>query len=234
MKNKYVFILCLTFVCSFLLSLFSEGLKTRIISNKELDKKKNILQTIGVNTNILSNDDINKSFSDNISEIILDLNGNKISNIKHNQLQVYEDDITAELKYISNNNEYLPAYISTTKKALIIPVSGKGLWGSLYGYFALDIVNYSTVKGITFYAHKETPGLGAEITKSWFKSNFIGKEVYLNNELKSIQVSKAGQADQNSFYEVDGISGATITSRGVETLLLRELLRYEPYLRNSK
>ena len=114
-----------------------------------------------------------------------------------------------------------------------MPISGKGLWSSLFGYFALDADNYSTVKGITFYAHAETPGLGAEISKKWFQDNFVNKEIYEKNNLKSISVAK-GKADENSKYEVDGISGATITSNGVTTLLSRDLRRYEPYLYKNR
>ena len=234
MKNKYVFILCLTFVCSLLLSLFSEGLKSKIIFNKTLDKKKNILETVGVDTGIMSNDQILNSFKKNISESVIDLKGNEFNDIYHDKLTLIENNKTGEVKYYYNNIEYLPFYISYPMNALILPVSGKGLWSSLFGYFALDLENYSTVKGITFYEHGETPGLGAEITKDWFKSSFIGKEIFLNNELKSINVAKAGKADKNNKYEVDGISGATITGRGVEILLRRDLLRYKPYLRKNK
>ena len=69
-------------------------------------------------------------------------------------------------------------FLSETMNAIIVPISGKGLWSSLYGYFAIDKNNFSTVKGITFYKHGETPGLGAEITKEWFKSSFIGCLLY--------------------------------------------------------
>ena len=234
MKNKYIFILSITVVCGMLLALFSEGLKSKTIFNQELDKKKNILETIGVNVKIMENDEIMNYFNDNIKEIVLDANGVEFSNIKHNELEIVEDNITGKLTYFYNGVDYLPAYISEKKNALIIPVSGKGLWSSLYGYFALDITNYSTVKGITFYQHGETPGLGAEITKSWFKTSFIDKEIYSDNQLQSIMVTKAGQADKSSLYEVDGISGATITSRGVEILLKRDLLRYEKYFRINK
>ncbi len=234
MKNKYIFILSITIVCGMLLALFSEGLKSKTIFNQELDKKKNILETIGVNVKIMENDEIMNYFNDNIKEIVLDANSAELSNIKHNELEIVEDNITGELTYSYNGVEYLPAYISEKKNSLIIPVSGKGLWSSLYGYFALDITNYSTVKGITFYQHGETPGLGAEITKSWFKTSFIDKEIYSDNQLESIMVTKAGQADKSSLYEVDGISGATITSRGVEILLKRDLLRYEKYFRINK
>ena len=234
MKNKYVFILTLTFVCSMLLSLFSEGLKSRTESNKYLDKKKNILQAVVINTKIMSNNEILDSFNDNISEITLDLQGKEFYDVGHDELEIIENNQTGEVKYFYNNIEYLPIYISHTMNALILPVSGKGLWSSLFGYFALDLENYSTVKGITFYEHGETPGLGAEISKDWFKSSFIGKEIFLDNQLISIHVSKAGKADKKNIHEVDGISGATITGRGVETLLKRDLLRYEPYLRNNK
>lgn len=234
MKNKYIFILSITIVCGMLLALFSEGLKSKTIFNQELDKKKNILETIGVNVKIMENDEIMNYFNDNIKEIVLDANSAELSNIKHNELEIVEDNITGELTYSYNGVEYLPAYISEKKNSLIIPVSGKGLWSSLYGYFALDITNYSTVKGITFYQHGETPGLGAEITKNWFKTSFIDKEIYSDNQLESIMVTKAGQADKSSLYEVDGISGATITSRGVEILLKRDLLRYEKYFRINK
>ena len=99
----------------------------------------------------------------------------------------------------------------------------------MYGYFAIDTHNLSTVKGITFYAHGETPGLGAEISKEWFQLNFIGKEIYSRKELLSIKVTKPGLADKNNLHEVDGISGATITSNGVTALLKRDLERYKPY-----
>ena len=234
MKNKYIFILSLTFSSSLLLSLFSEGLKEKTLFNKELDKMKNLLQTIGIDTKIMNSEEIIKSFKDNIFEVTLDTDGNVYSNINHNQFEVIEDNKTGELKYYVNGIEYLPGFSSTTMNAFILPISGKGLWSSLYGYFAIDNKNYSTVKGITFYQHGETPGLGAEITKHWFKSSFIGKEIYSDNNIKSILVSKAGQADETNPYEVNGISGATITSRGVEELLKRDLLRYENYFRNNK
>ena len=234
MKNKYIFILSITFVSSLLLSLFSEGLKEKTLFNIQLDKKKNLLQTIGMNTDILTTDEILKEFNDNIKEITLDLSGNVLSDVNHDQFVTKENNATGELKYYIDENEYLPLFLSETMNAIIIPISGKGLWSSLYGYFAIDKNNFSTVKGITFYKHGETPGLGAEITKEWFKSSFTGKEVYLDESIESIKVTKAGQANENSLYEVNGISGATITSRGVEDLLKRDLLRYENYFRKNK
>mgnify|MGYP001217731611 FL=1 len=234
MKNKYIFILSLTIVCSLLLSLASEGLKSLKEKNVEIDKKKNILNAIGLNITSLSNSDIDEYFLNNIDTLIINLDGQVNNILTIPDLVAIENNQTGEVKYYNNDNEYLPMYEDNSRNVVVLPISGKGLWSTLFGYFAIDSRNYSTVRGITFYKHKETPGLGGEVSKKWFQSNFIGKEIYENNNLNSVKVAKAGYADKNSLYEVDGISGATITSNGVTTFLLRDLKRYEKYfMRNS-
>ena len=235
MKNKYVFILTITIVCSLLLSLASEGLKDLKNKNIEIDKKKNILTAIGIDIDNYSVLDIEQYFVDNIDTLIITLEGDIIDNLSINDLNEIENKQSGEVKYFYQTKEFLPIYNEKIASVMIIPISGKGLWSSLFGYFAIDANNLSTVKGITFYAHGETPGLGAEITKEWFQTNFVGKEIYSGKELLSINLTKPGLADKNNLYEVDGISGATITSRGVTELLKRDLKRYEPYfIRNKK
>ena len=229
MKNKYIFILSLTIVCSLLLSLASEGLRSLKEKNVEIDKKKNILNAIGLNITSLSNSDIDEYFLNNIDTLIINLDGQVNNILTIPDLVAIENNQTGEVKYYNNDNEYLPMYEDNSRNVVVLPISGKGLWSTLFGYFAIDSRNYSTVRGITFYKHKETPGLGGEVSKKWFQSNFIGKEIYENNNLNSVKVAKAGYADENSLYEVDGISGATITSNGVTTFLLRDLKRYEKY-----
>ena len=233
MRNKYIFILTITIVSSFFLSLASEGFKEMKKKNVEIDKKKNILSAIGVTIDNFSIDDIDQYFQSNIDSLIIDIDGLVVDNISIEDLNEVENKSTGEVRYFYKNNEFLPLYVETKENVIIMPISGKGLWSSLFGYFALDADNYSTVKGITFYAHAETPGLGAEISKKWFQDNFVNKEIYENNNLKSIAVAK-GKADENSKYEVDGISGATITSNGVTTLLSRDLRRYEPYFYKNR
>ena len=232
MKNKYVFILTIAIVCSLLLSLASEGLKDLRNKNIEIDKKKNILTAIGIDVNSFSVLDIDKYFADNIDTLIIDTLGNTIPNISITDIKEIENKKNGEVSYYYNSKEVLPLYKEIKENVVIIPISGKGLWSSLFGYFAIDAGNFSTVKGITFYAHGETPGLGAEISKEWFQSNFIGKEVYDEGELLSIRVTKPGLA--NDLYEVDGISGATITSNGVTNLLKRDLERYKNYFIKNK
>jgi len=233
MKNKYLFVLTIAIICSLLLSLAAEGLKERKNKNVEIDIKKNILNAIGININEFSILDIDKYFNDNVDTLIIDIEGN-IADLSISDLAMIKNNQTGEVKYFSDNKEYLPLYNEIEKNIIIIPVSGKGLWSSLFGYFAIDANNYSTVKGITFYAHGETPGLGAEISSDWFQLSFVGKEIYNGKELLSIKLTKPGLADKDNLYEVNGISGATITSNGVTTLLKRDLQRYEPYFKNKK
>ena len=232
MKNKYIFILTIAIVCSLLLSLASEGLKDLRNKNIEIDKKKNILTAVGVDVDNFTVLDVDKSFIENdIDTLIISLDGDVVD-IKLNDINEVENKQNGKVSYYYNSKEVLPLYRAKAKNVIIIPISGKGLWSSLFGYFAIDAGNFSTVKGITFYAHGETPGLGAEISKEWFQSNFIGKEVYDESELLSIRVTKPGLA--NGLYEVDGISGATITSNGVTTLLKRDLERYKNYFIKNK
>ena len=229
MKNKYVFILTVSVFCSLLLSLASQGLKPLKDKNVEIDKKKNILNAVGLSIVDLSNADIDDYFSLNIDTLIIDLEGNVNKILSVVDLESKENNQSGEVKYYNNSEEFLPLYIDNSKNAIVLPISGKGLWSTLFGYFAIDSNNYSTVKGITFYKHKETPGLGGEVSKNWFQENFIGKEIYKDNTLNSVKVAKAGYADKENLYEVDGISGATITSNGVSDFLKRDLKRYEKY-----
>ena len=112
-----------------------------------------------------------------------------------------------------------------------MPVSGKGLWSTIYGYLALQ-TDLSTISGITFYKHGETPGLGGEIEKEWFTNNFKGKKIRDDNGvLTSVKVVKGKVIAGNpkEIHEVDGISGATLTGRGVANFLKVELKKYEPF-----
>lgn len=113
----------------------------------------------------------------------------------------------------------------------ILPAYGAGLWGPIWGYVAVD-ADGSTVYG-AFFAHQgETPGLGAEIEKPAFSGEFRGKELFKNGRFLPIAVVKAGQKPQNGEDYVDGISGGTITSKGVGSMLSNCLAPYENYLKS--
>ncbi len=223
--NPFLFIGILTITSSLLLSLAATQLKSYQDYNMDVDKKKNVLKCIGLDVSVLSSENIINEYNSRISEIITDKDGNSIETVTFSDLTLKENQMTGESMYIFESKNYLPIFKSSSPEATIIPISGKGLWSTLFGYFALDN-DFNTVKGITFYQHGETPGLGGEIDKDWFQNNFVGKKIKDDEgNLVSIQVVKGKSGDNI----VDGISGATITSRGLTDFLLRDLKRYTPF-----
>ena len=227
-SNSYtiIFTSVVTIILGGFLSVAAGTLKEIQDLNVENDSKKNILSSLGykpISEESWSSNDITKIFEDNIDAYVLNTEGNRI-------------DIDPSNINTENDKENFPIYVDK-KNGIIngyaIPISGKGLWSTLYGYFAVE-PDGITAKGITFYAHKETPGLGGEVDKPWFQNNFIGKRfVDEEGNLVGVKVMK-GKANPESPYEVDGISGATITSKGLESFLINDLEKYEPFFRKVR
>ena len=227
-SNSYtiIFTSVVTIILGGFLSVAAGTLKEIQDLNVENDSKKNILSSLGykpISEESWSSNDITKIFEDNIDAYVLNTEGNRI-------------DIDPSNINTENDKENFPIYVDK-KNGIVngyaIPISGKGLWSTLYGYFAVE-PDGITAKGITFYAHKETPGLGGEVDKPWFQNNFIGKRfVDEEGNLVGVKVMK-GKANPESPYEVDGISGATITSKGLESFLINDLEKYEPFFRKVR
>ena len=213
-----VFTTIVTVVLGLGLSITADSLRERQSINEELDIKKNILSVLGFNLNSdWGNDQIQSLYEKNINELVVDKTGSILGSIESSNSDNYKI-------YQSKENDKVTGYA--------IPIAGKGLWGTMYGYFAIE-PDAETVKGITFYRHKETPGLGAEVDKEWFQSNFVGKKLIdTNGSLVSVEVVKGyvSNADPEAMHKVDGISGATITGKGLTTFLKNDLQKYEPYL----
>tara|TARA_Y100000590_G_scaffold456154_1_gene606176 strand:+ start:284 stop:1018 length:735 start_codon:yes stop_codon:yes gene_type:complete len=232
------FILLLTIVVSFLLSITSTQLAYLQKKNVDIDRKKNLLKSIGIDVSDFDSEKILREYNIRISDVIIHLNGEIATNIKFEDLDLIENKATGGINYFKNEKEYLPLYSSSNPLAIIVPISGKGLWSTLYGYIALE-PDFNTIKGITFYKHGETPGLGGEVEKEWFQANFVGKKIYnLEEELISVAVVKGKAsdvlADADLAHGVDGISGATITSNGVTEFLRRDLNRYKQYFKRNR
>ena len=250
--KTYIFMGVVTLVSSILISYSYSALEERSKRNVKFDIQRNIIKSTGLDITELSQEEIINHYKKNIIEIILDENCNKVNNVIWSDLISFEDKKSGITYFINKKdqiqfsgvedkeknqtvNKYLPLFYHSSKKVYVFPISGKGLWSTLFGFLALDN-DKNTVEGITFYKHKETPGLGGEVDKEWFQSNFKGKKIFnSNDELVSVKVIK-GQVSQlpNEKKEsaVDGITGATITSRGLSAFLLRDLKRYENFLRD--
>ena len=226
-SNRYtlIFAMAITIVLAFFLSLADSSLKDKYEKNVKVDIRKNILISLGFSsTDVLSmnNENVESIFQNSIVGFVVDNSGSIVENKLPEDIDPNLDlNLYPIYKRVSNN----------ITEGYSIPISGKGLWGTMFGYFSIE-PDGSTAKGITFYQHIETPGLGGEVDKPWFQNNFVGKRfVDENGNLIGIQTVK-GQVDETSeeaYHLVDGISGATMTSRGLNQFLLKDLKFYDPF-----
>jgi len=232
-KNSYVlfFAASVTIVCSILLASGAILLKERQQENIALDMSKNIIEVAGLieQGKDITRQDILGLYDEYIKSKVLDLNGNEVEDRNASDLNPKYDRDLLPLYYCQKNGE-IDSYI--------IPISGKGLWSTIYGYLALE-PDAITVKGITFYKHGETPGLGGEIEKDWFKDNFKGKKILSpEGDLISISVVKGKVSErvsaEEAYHYVDGISGSTLTGKGLTQFLKKDLIRYEPFFKQVR
>ena len=141
--------------------------------------------------------------------------------------------------------DYDPGYKSLFRyipggklNSYIVPIDGPGLWGMMFGYIALK-PDLNSVKGITFYKHIETPGLGGEAEKPWFRNNWVDKKIFdKNNKFVSVGVAKGKATDSYKGDElnhyVDGMSGATITGKGITDFVKADLGQFVQYFKKLR
>jgi Na+-transporting NADH:ubiquinone oxidoreductase subunit C len=227
-KNPFVFAAIICVVCSFALSLCAQVLRPLQERQVQIDTHRNILKAVGLQGETgttLSADEVEKMFEEKLHFVAIDKDGNV-------------DESADPKKVISGEAEGLyPIYLlqeNGETQAFVLPLKGTGLWGPLSGYLALES-DANTIRGVTFFPHKETPGLGAEIAKETFQKQFEGKHIRNEQgELVSIQVVKGKAAElapDNIDHAVDGVSGATITSRGVDHMFDEWLSFYNAYFK---
>lgn len=210
-KSSYIFIysIILVVVVAGALSLVAVLLQPRQNKNFEIEQKRNILSALKIN---VETDKVEKTYESMVAEIYVDDNGE-----------------TRDSKTENTNK----LYVATTDKGVkyVFPLQGKGLWGPIWGYISLN-EDFNTIYGAYFDHKSETSGLGAEIATEHFQSQFTGKKIFNNeNEFVSVKTNKHGASNQN---EVDAISGATITSTSVSTMIENCLRKYLPYIEISR
>lgn len=229
-KNSYTIIYAavMVVVVALLLALVSSGLKETQTTNVKLDKKKQILSALQIN---LEDQDAAALYDQYIvKELVVNTKADILSEVKG---EAFDIDIVKEAAK-PLESRHLPIYVAQMEGQIkyIIPLRGAGLWGPIWGYVALND-DKNTVFGTYFSHASETPGLGAEIALPKFQQEFVGKHILNDrNEFVSIAVMKAGQ-NSDTQEQVDAISGGTITSKGVEAMLLNSIGQYEAFLNKS-
>lgn len=220
-SNSYTIIYAsvIVVIVAFLLAFVSSSLKERQSKNVEMDTKKQILSAL----NIRNVEDADAEYNKYVKDMLMNEDGTLSENTaafatgyekevkENNRLHVFVADINGEKKYV-------------------FPVYGVGLWGAIWGYVALND-DKDTVYG-TYFSHAgETPGLGAEIATEHFQTQFQNKKTLENGEI-ALGVVKHGKIEKPD-YQVDGISGGTITSVAVDAMIKSCLGNYKKFLTNN-
>lgn len=227
-SNAYtiIYIIVLVVVVGAALALTATALKPLQTDNANADKMKQILAAVHIPTDGAgAKAEFDKYIT---SQIVVNAEGQTIGD------DAFGVNVEKQSKQPAADRQ-LPVYVCTTadgQTKYILPVYGAGLWGPIWGYVAFD-ADGSTVYGAYFAHQGETPGLGAEIEKPAFSDEFNGKEMIKNGAFVPVEVVKAGQKPANPDADyVDGISGGTITSKGVGAMLDNCLSPYAAFLNN--
>jgi Na+-transporting NADH:ubiquinone oxidoreductase subunit C len=266
-SNAYVvtFAVSVCAVCAVCLAAAYTSFKDRIAANELFDQQKNVLIAVGLyeRGSAKSDAELRQLYQQRIEAKVLEVKRAKVERrVKEGGVEktvqadevvdmVATDIAVEDLKLRQRDEQKKPAgqrrefatvyrrldSSGAQTEAWCIPISGYGLWSTLYGFLALE-PDLNTVKGITFYKHAETPGLGGEVDNVNWQAQWPGKKV-LDEHGKLVGVSlKKGFVDDSiereKLHQVDGLSGATITSNGVSNFVKADLERYEPYFKKNR
>lgn len=241
MFNTFVVTLVLCIGCSLLVSTAAVALKETQGENKSLDRQRKIIEVAGLagQAKALDAKAVKDMFTDGtIEPRVVNLETGEyvedksIANPSFDERKAAKDaTMNAKIKSsmfqigLDMREKYTWVYLVKDKQGkleqVVLPIYGKGLWSTMYGFVALDD-DLKTINGLTYYEHGETPGLGGEVDNPKWKQQWHGKQVWRGapaDASLAIGVAKGSPTVDNLPYMVDGLSGATITSRGVDNMI---------------
>lgn len=217
--------------CAVLVSSAAVSLKEHQLRNAALDKQRNVLFATGLaqTGERLDAEEVQRRFA-GIRSVVIDLQTGERTDIDptgFDQAKAAKDPATsreapenrASVKRLPNHALVYEVMDGERRSVAVVPIEGYGLWSTLYGFLAVG-QDGNTIQGITYYQHGETPGLGGEVDNPNWKALWPGRKIYGDSGDPAIRVIKgvAGSA-ADAPYEVDGLTGATITSNGVTSML---------------
>jgi Na+-transporting NADH:ubiquinone oxidoreductase subunit C len=223
----FLFTFLLIGVVAVILSLLATSLAPQIAKNNETKKQMDLLQSIGIESTRANAKDLFEKYIGSNPSYVINYKGEVVEGV------AFDIDIRTQHRdrSLTEDEKRFPLFIANKdgEKLFIVPVVGKGLWGPIWGYISLKD-DKRTIYGVSFDHQGETPGLGAEIKQSFFTDRYVGELVAddaLNfNEIKIVKDGTGAQP-----LKVDGITGGTITSKGVEEMVNRTMSIYLNYLK---
>ncbi|MFW6290194.1 MAG: NADH:ubiquinone reductase (Na(+)-transporting) subunit C [Mariniphaga sp.] len=228
-SNNYTFLYAVIMVILVAALLATVAMSLRPLQNKnvEIEKKQNILASVNIQTTPANAEEI---YAERIqNQYVVNAQGERVEGVDAFEIELRDE----RAKPIEER--LMPVFEFQAEDGLkyIFEMRGAGLWGPLWGFVSLN-EDMSTIYGANFDHQAETPGLGAEISTEWFEDDFKGKEIFNEEgELTSIIVTKVGQ-DAPEEHSVDGISGGTITSKGLQDMLMEGFTVYKEFLTQKK
>lgn len=231
-SNAYtmVFAIIMVIVVGTILAALSIGLGPIKDKNQAKKKQMDLLSSVGVESTRANATEKFNEFIPSAESFVIDAQGNKVTeDSQGNKVTAFDVDVKKQFrdKNIDASERVYPVYIATDAngdKVTICPVVGAGLWGPIWGYIAVG-EDGKTIKGASFDHKTETPGLGAEIKQDFFEKLWLGESID-----SKITVVKDGTGA--AAQKVDGITGGTITSKGVEEMVNRTMSVYRNYFKN--
>ena len=231
-SNLYIifYAMAITVVCGGLLAFASQSLKPLQDANVELERKQNILMTV---MPLNSGDDINALYAAKVKESVIDFQGNVKEGMKATDVDIAKEYKKAPQERLLPLYEFRDEADPSKVNNVVLPVYGFGLWNDIWGFVALQS-DLNTIQGVSF-AHKgETPGLGARIASEEIQDRYKGKSIFDAGDLESVVMQKGEGNDYSKDpHKVDGMSGATLTAKGVNNMFVDYFTCYKNYLQKS-
>lgn len=239
------FVLCIA--CSVIVSTAAVMLRPAQQLNKELDKKSNILAAAGLYRKGVPVAEQFERITARAVSLETGKFADEVDTATFDQRKASKDPALSDelgpdrdLPKIGRREKYALVYMVEDGKDIdkvILPIRGYGLWSTLYGFIAIE-GDLNTVAGLGFYEHGETPGLGGEVDNPLWKAKWVGKKLYDSDGNPAITVVKGvvDNARDEAVYQIDGLSGATLTGKGVDNLVKFWLGAdgFAPFLTNLK
>jgi Na+-transporting NADH:ubiquinone oxidoreductase subunit C len=255
LKNVLFVAISVCLVCSVVVSSAAVVLKPRQVLNEEFDKKQNILRAAGMLPPRARVDEQGRTVEELFSEFevrAVDLRTGEFTDevdpadfdpIRASKVSATSTNLTREqdIATLGRREHFSEVYIRRDEQGaierLVIPVRGYGLWGTLFGYLTLE-GDLETIAGLGFYSHMETPGLGGEVDNPNWKALWEGVRIFDETGSPAVRLVKSRSAPTSpqAEHEVDAISGATLTTKGVENLIRfwTSELGFGPFIQNLK
>ena len=162
-----------------------------------------------------------------IQDLLVDVQGNVVDSARN---VAFDVDMKKNVKLAERQLPVMKCKMDDGSIKYVLPVYGAGLWGPIWGYVAMND-DGNTIYGANFSHEGETPGLGARIADQDFQDKFVDKHLFKEGEYKGVVVLKRGQKSTTGAEQIDALTGATITSRGVSDMLADCLAPYEAFLK---